>query len=414
MLEYKHPLAMSATWKKYFVPHRENNFKPHILHAKRAVLYSSLFVLMKMIVVAFVILLPVEAFLLPDVLAEQERKIISLTNFVRWQKGLPELTVMPRLTASADAKAMDMVAGQYFSHTGPNNRSLAYFLSQASYRYRVAGENLAMGFPDAESVVNAWIKSPTHYANLVDGDYQEIGVGLESGYYNKQPTVYVAQHFGLPIAVAVLSKPVEQKTGDAGTVFTARPATDRVRGQKISAVPPPASAETAATVDKQTSFVSWQEESGATLLTVQASIAGPVRAAVVYVNNYPIELQKQADGSYAGQFTVHEPADNLFTTVIMPTIKITMPDGAVVQDAIPWKTIKLVSKTPFQKYFQAKKLLRPLTSLFTVSRSIYIGFLVFFSLALLINIVVEIRRQHYQVIVQTLLMILLLAWFVYV
>ena len=57
----------------------------------------------------------------------------------------------------------------------------------------------------AEEIVDAWKKSPTHYANLIDGDYKDIGVGLTGGIYRGEPTVYIAQHLATPVA-AVTTK----------------------------------------------------------------------------------------------------------------------------------------------------------------------------------------------------------------
>ena len=183
---------MRKTLKKYFIPHKENNYHPHILHPKRVAFYGGAFVVMKIIVVAFALFLPLEVFLMPDVLAEEQKQIIALVNETRNKNGLPNLGEIDLLDRSSDDKATDMAVNQYFSHTGPNNHCLRYFLNNAGYQYQSAGENLAMGFSSARDVVDAWIKSPTHYANLLDAEYQETGVGLESGYFNGVPTVYVA------------------------------------------------------------------------------------------------------------------------------------------------------------------------------------------------------------------------------
>ena len=191
---------MKKTLKKYFIPHAENNYHPHILHTKRAVLYTAVFIALKAIVIGFVLLLPSAVFVLPDILAEQQSKIIALTNELRLEKGLPGLAVSDTLNFSSDIKAVDMAEKGYFSHVSPEGRKLAYYLRQVGYKYTVAGENLALGFSSAEDVVNAWIKSPTHYANLIDEDYKEMGVSLESGLYEGQTTVYAVEHFGTPVS----------------------------------------------------------------------------------------------------------------------------------------------------------------------------------------------------------------------
>ncbi|OGH92724.1 MAG: hypothetical protein A2563_03575 [Candidatus Magasanikbacteria bacterium RIFOXYD1_FULL_40_23] len=190
---------MKKVLKKYFIPHKENNFHPHILHAKRAVLYSLVFLLMKVILVAFVILLPTGVFVLPDVLAEEQRQIVALTNIARREKGLPALVVSSKLDLSSQNKANDMAEKSYFAHAR-EEKSLSSWLKGANYKYLVAGENLAVGFSSAEEIVKAWKNSPTHYANLIDPEFKDLGVGLSGGIYNGRATVFVAQHLGAQVA----------------------------------------------------------------------------------------------------------------------------------------------------------------------------------------------------------------------
>mgnify|MGYP000072351058 CR=1 FL=1 len=193
---------MKQLFKKYFIPHKENNFHPHILHTKRAVFYSLVFLLTKVIMVVFVIMLPMGAFVLPDVLAEEQRQIVELTNKARAEKNLPPLTISTKLDISAQNKADDMAIGQYFAHT-KDQKSLATWLRGANYSYEFAGENLAVGFSTAQGIVQAWKNSPTHYANLVDTDFKELGVGLSGGVYNGKATVFIAQHLATPLVPAV-------------------------------------------------------------------------------------------------------------------------------------------------------------------------------------------------------------------
>ena len=74
---------MKQTLKKYFIPHAGNGYHPHFLHTKRALFYSVFFLLIKASLFFFVLLLPAQVFVLPDVLAEEQRQIITLTNAIR-------------------------------------------------------------------------------------------------------------------------------------------------------------------------------------------------------------------------------------------------------------------------------------------------------------------------------------------
>ena len=189
---------MKKTFKKYFIPHAENNFEPHILRAKRFWFYSALAVAIKAVIIVFVLLMPAQAFLMPDILAVEQGKIILLTNNFRVKNHLATLSENPKLKPSAMNKAADMARYKYFSHIGPDERHLGYFLGQVKYDYLVAGENLAMGYFNAVSMVRAWQASPTHRAILLDTDFAEIGVAIADGVYENAATIYAAQHFGQP------------------------------------------------------------------------------------------------------------------------------------------------------------------------------------------------------------------------
>lgn len=205
---------MKKTFKKYFIPHKRNKFHPHILHTKRAIFYSLVFLFSKVIVVVFVILLPTSAFVLPDVLAEEQRQIIELTNLARAEKNLPPLVVSAKLDLSAQNKAEDMATLQYFAHV-KDQKGLSSWLKGVNYNYEFAGENLAVGFSTAQGIVAAWKKSPTHYANLVDPDFKDLGVGLAGGVYNGKATVFIAQHLGTPLAAKPVAKAPVKKSSTA-------------------------------------------------------------------------------------------------------------------------------------------------------------------------------------------------------
>ena len=130
--------------KHFFIPHKGNEYHPHLLHTKRAALYGSVFVAMKAIVIAFVLLVPVEVYVLPDVLGEQESMLYTLTNTVRQEHGVMPLVSDERLQSSSLAKAHDMAASSYFAHTAPDGKGLHTWIQDAGYPYSVAGENLAI------------------------------------------------------------------------------------------------------------------------------------------------------------------------------------------------------------------------------------------------------------------------------
>ncbi|MSU74924.1 MAG: CAP domain-containing protein [Candidatus Magasanikbacteria bacterium] len=400
---------MSSKLHDFFIPHHGNNYHPHILHTKRAIFYSTVFLGLKLIVFVTVLFIPARAYLAPDVLAVHYQNIIDLTNSARAQHGLPELIVQNKLNSSATAKANDMAENNYFSHFGPKAHTLQYFLSQAGYRYGVAGENLAMGFKSGEEVIGAWLKSPTHYQNLLDADYREFGLGLEAGEYSGIPTVFVAQHFGAPpLVVATASNLIVAKPAAHSTVpsATSRLAlAPKVKGEKVSAPV----AQNLPAIDKEHSHVFWAGDNNQTVLTIKARLTGPVAGASVIVGQYSIPLTSDpASDDWTADLRVPLSPETFFHPIIIPSIIIRAPQGQEVTDSIDWYTVKVTAPSPMEQYFNAQ-VLPSFKWLFSASQGIYLGFLIFFSLVLVLNIVIEFRRQHPHIIVQTVALLGLLV-----
>lgn len=195
----------------FFIPHEGNDYKPNSLSLKRIIFYAIAGLLIKALLVFFVVVYPIEAWLTPDFSISEGQKIITLTNEIREKKNLPDLKENSLLTRAAYAKAQDMLVNQYFEHVSPTKVGLANWLNNVKYNYTVAGENLAMGFNTPEEVVNGWVHSKTHYANLIDPDFKEIGVGVTSGNFVGEETTLVAQFFGQLLA---LEKKPEEKSNN--------------------------------------------------------------------------------------------------------------------------------------------------------------------------------------------------------
>jgi len=128
--------------------------------------------------------------------------VVDLTNEEREDLSAPILQRNATLDRAAQLKAKHMAENEYFSHFSPDGVSPWYWFDQAGYSYAHAGENLAIHFTDSSEVVEAWMKSPTHRANIVNSNYLEIGVGTAKGTYDGFETVYVVQLFGTQTATA--------------------------------------------------------------------------------------------------------------------------------------------------------------------------------------------------------------------
>ncbi|WP_426980578.1 CAP domain-containing protein [Bacillus pseudomycoides] len=117
-------------------------------------------------------------------LSEFEQRVVELTNAERAKQGLPALKVDAELSKVARTKSEDMQKNNYFDHTSPTYGSPFDMMKKFGISYKSAGENIAQGQRTPEEVVQAWMNSEGHRANILNSGYTHIGVGyVESGNY---------------------------------------------------------------------------------------------------------------------------------------------------------------------------------------------------------------------------------------
>ena len=106
-----------------------------------------------------------------------EKEVIRLVNEIRVKNGLRELTYDWQLSRVARYKSQDMKDNNYFSHTSPVYGSPFKMMKSFGISYRSAGENIAKGQATPEAVLNAWMNSSGHRANILNSSFTHIGVG---------------------------------------------------------------------------------------------------------------------------------------------------------------------------------------------------------------------------------------------
>ena len=106
-----------------------------------------------------------------------EHEVVRLVNEIRVQNGLKELTYNWELGRVARYKSKDMHDNRYFSHTSPVYGTPFQMMKSFGITYRSAGENIARGQRSPEAVVNAWMNSSGHRANILNASFTQIGVG---------------------------------------------------------------------------------------------------------------------------------------------------------------------------------------------------------------------------------------------
>lgn len=119
-------------------------------------------------------------------------EVFSLINSERASNGLSALSYSAEAAAVAQAKAEDMAANNYFSHTSPTYGSAFDMLKSAGISYSSAGENIAKGQKSPSAVMNSWMNSSGHRANILSSSYGLVGVGCAA---DSSGTLYWVQVF---------------------------------------------------------------------------------------------------------------------------------------------------------------------------------------------------------------------------
>ena len=118
---------------------------------------------------------------LESTVSSYESEVIRLVNEIRQQNGLRPLAANWELSRVARYKYQDMRDNGYISHNSPTYGTPFQMLSAFGLSYRTAGENIAKGYASPQAVVNGWMNSSGHRANILNASYTQIGVGYVSG-----------------------------------------------------------------------------------------------------------------------------------------------------------------------------------------------------------------------------------------
>ncbi len=200
-MDMKGRMIAAGRWiRDVFFPHEGNGHRPHLLRPGT---------------VAFVCLIALAAelgfFLAATYFVPRTKffgiidanALVDETNQARQDNGVASLAVNPLLTAAAQDKANDMVVNDYFAHISPSGITPWYWFEKVGYMFSAAGENLAVNFIDSQDVTTAWMNSPEHRANILDGQFTQIGIATAQGTYDGHPATYVVELFGTPASVPI-------------------------------------------------------------------------------------------------------------------------------------------------------------------------------------------------------------------
>ena len=114
---------------------------------------------------------------LSETVASFEAEVVRLVNDIRQQNGLKPLRENWELSRVARYKSQDMQENRYFAHNSPTYGTPFQMVKSFGLSFRTAGENIAKGYTTPQAVVNGWMNSSGHRANILNASYTQIGVG---------------------------------------------------------------------------------------------------------------------------------------------------------------------------------------------------------------------------------------------
>jgi len=189
-------------WHLLFFPHEHNNHKARLIQPGYVAFLLAIYLLNQSVIKSLTIAKPGILGYSSEITAQS---VYEQTNLQRQNAGLSPVHFSTVLSKSAVDKANDMFAQNYWAHNSPDGKTPWDFIKANGYQYSIAGENLAKDFYDTDSMMKAWMNSPTHKANIVNQKYQEIGIGVVNGVLNGVKTTLVVQHFGTPLDSSTIS-----------------------------------------------------------------------------------------------------------------------------------------------------------------------------------------------------------------
>jgi uncharacterized protein YkwD len=142
---------------------------------------ASPFAALRVTALLALLLVPAFAFAADDPTAITVDHVIAEMNAYRAADGLPPLVAEPRLMKSADDRMHDMEDLGYWGHVAPDGRTPFVWLKANGYVHAYAAENLASGFETVHVLLEGWMESPGHRANIMSPLYNECGVAIIDG-----------------------------------------------------------------------------------------------------------------------------------------------------------------------------------------------------------------------------------------
>lgn len=401
-------ITMLTTLYNAFIPHPGNNHKPHALRTRALSWYAFILITVKVVtaLVMFVVY-PDPALVSTDI----KQEMIELINASRNENGLPPLAVHAELDRAAQNKAADMLLREYFDHTTPDGALPWTFIDTTSYRYRTAGENLAVDFASGKIAHQALMKSALHRANILSSSFNHVGIGVVSGNFQGRETTLLVEFFGSP-AAEPKSKPALINTAQAAEAMPKNSVTAAAETVVSTEMTPPEikSEETSAEELPETPTTTPRNN----VTVVMSDVPETIPETLIIADEAAVASSQQLDNK-----TIEAKTDSPDITMLP------IEDANITaEESTPTPVAMLtVTPTPPLSGNQIQKNISPaITSIKTRStqldvlhtiniwtKRLFLATLMYLTFTLIVAMIVRIRVQHLDVIGQTLALIIVVA-----
>lgn len=236
--------AFAGGLARFIVPHHHNNHHPYLLRHESLFFFTFLILLLQ-----FFSFSGISAARVLGYATNIDRStIIQLTNQERTSRGLAALKENSLLNSAAVQKAEHMFAQDYWDHFAPDGTSPWYFFKKVGYKYSWAGENLARDFQTSAGVIAGWMNSKAgHKENLLNTNFNDIGIGVVDGTLGGEQTTLVVQHLGKSLGIATSNGTGTSKAAASGEPVTVE---DEIKTEEKKANTATASASVAQIQEK--------------------------------------------------------------------------------------------------------------------------------------------------------------------
>lgn len=195
--------------KKVLVPHKENQFRPHLIRAHGII---AVLIIALVAQVAYSFISTGQVHVLGRVSDIKTSELLVDTNNKRAEDNMSYLQFNEKLSQAAFLKAQNMFEEQYWAHVSPSGIQPWKWLGDVGYNYSFAGENLAKNYPSAQATVDAWMQSPAHRENILNQNYTDVGFAVVDGKINGENTTLVVALYATPVTAAAVESAATQQS----------------------------------------------------------------------------------------------------------------------------------------------------------------------------------------------------------